>query len=178
MLPMRLSALAAIISVVLTFVYPQQLTIHVNTTLRIFGVITLFVCDLAMIWALTTLGDMWTVYVCRLEEHKLIKSGPYKYVRHPMYALLCIFCTGFIFATGNWLVFMFLAINVLAATLRVREEERLLVSQFGEEYIEYMKTTGAFCCIAGVCDCGIDINEERELLLPKSAQETTLNESI
>ncbi len=48
---------------------------------------------------------------------------------------------------------------------RIRQEERLMIREFGDEYIQYMKRTGAFCPWT-VCDCGVDYNkEEKEVLL-------------
>jgi len=178
MVPLRLSILAILTSVIFTFVFPQKLSIDIILPVRIFGIIMLFLCDLAMFWAFHTLGNMWTVYVCRLEDHKLVKSGPYRCARHPMYTFSWLFCLCFILATGKWLIFSFLSLNALVATIRFREEERLLLTEFGDEYAEYMKTTGAFCCVPGVCDCGIDVDEEREHLLAPSKEETSSMDTI
>ncbi|ETO09721.1 Isoprenylcysteine carboxyl methyltransferase [Reticulomyxa filosa] len=110
---------------------------------------------------------MWTMLICRVENHQLVKNGPYRFARHPTYTVLTLFSVGFFLCTGSWLVFLCLVFNVAVASSRIRQEERLLVHQFGQEYIDYMEKTGAFCCIPKLCDCGIDIDNEKELLLLK-----------
>jgi protein-S-isoprenylcysteine O-methyltransferase Ste14 len=89
------------------------------------------------------LGRNWSGKLEIAEGHKLIVAGPYRRVRHPMYTAL--FCMAFAYSllSANWIV---AAANIAAVTLmylmRVRDEERMLVDQFGEEYRAYMRRTG------------------------------------
>jgi protein-S-isoprenylcysteine O-methyltransferase len=77
-----------------------------------------------------------------LAEHKLIDSGPYRYIRHPTYtgALLAFFGLGFCF--GNWLSILFMTVPIIAAFLwRIRIEEHALNDALGEEYRAYTQRT-------------------------------------
>src|SRR5712692_7247711 len=107
-----------------------------------FGFI-LFLSGLALRWySIGYLGRYFTVDVSISAEHKLIDSGPYRYVRHPSYtgALLAFLGLGFCF--GNWLSILFLGLPIIAAFLwRIRIEERALLEALGEQYRRYMRRT-------------------------------------
>jgi len=88
------------------------------------------------------LGRYFTVDVSISAEHKLINSGPYRYIRHPTYtgALLAFLGLGFCF--GNWLSILFMTVPIIAAFLwRIRIEERALTDALGEEYRAYTQRT-------------------------------------
>ena len=88
------------------------------------------------------LGRYFTVDVSISAEHKLIDSGPYRYIRHPTYtgALLAFLGLGFCF--GNWLSILFMTVPIIAAFLwRIRIEEHALNDALGEEYRAYTQRT-------------------------------------
>jgi len=107
-----------------------------------FGCI-LFLAGLALRWySIGYLGRYFTVDVSIAAEHKLVDSGPYRYIRHPTYtgALLAFVGLGFCF--GNWLTTLFLTLPIMAAFLwRIRIEERALLDALGKNYRAYMKRT-------------------------------------
>ena len=76
--------------------------------------------------------------------HQLITVGPYSRVRHPMYSTLILFSLSVSLITANLLLIL-LAISVAIPFFWIaRAEEEILIEQFGEEYLEYMKITGRF----------------------------------
>jgi protein-S-isoprenylcysteine O-methyltransferase Ste14 len=79
------------------------------------------------------------------EDHQLIRSGPYRVVRHPIYAsMLCMFL-GMGFMVAPPLHFFAGLIFFIAGTeIRVRVEDRLLADRFGEEFREYRRSTPAY----------------------------------
>lgn len=78
-------------------------------------------------------------------EHKLIKDGPYRWVRHPMYTALFLMGLGWFLLTANWFIGVPLMIGiVLVVWSRVPNEEAVLTQLFGDEYRDYMKETGRF----------------------------------
>jgi protein-S-isoprenylcysteine O-methyltransferase Ste14 len=78
-------------------------------------------------------------------EHHLVKSGPYRLVRNPIYlSMLLVMCaTAVLVATGA-LFFLGLALFVVGTQIRVRTEEKLLAAYFGEEFLEYKRSTPAY----------------------------------
>jgi protein-S-isoprenylcysteine O-methyltransferase len=103
----------------------------------------LFLGGLILRWySIGYLGRYFTVDVSISAEHKLIDSGPYRYIRHPTYtgALLAFLGLGFCF--GNWLSILFMTVPIIAAFLwRIRIEEDALNDALGEEYRAYTQRT-------------------------------------
>lgn len=76
------------------------------------------------------------------DDHKLITKGLYKHIRHPMYfgALVGSFGMGLVFRSAIVTILSVICYFLIYRG-RMDEEERLLIAQFGEEYIVYMKRT-------------------------------------
>jgi protein-S-isoprenylcysteine O-methyltransferase Ste14 len=78
-------------------------------------------------------------------EHKLVRSGPYALVRNPVYtSMLLVICAIGIVITGWKLFLAALAIFIIGTEIRVRTEEGLLASRFGEEFRTYKKNVPAY----------------------------------
>jgi protein-S-isoprenylcysteine O-methyltransferase Ste14 len=89
------------------------------------------------------LGKNWSALLGIQKEHKLITTGIYKYIRHPMYAAHLLWAVAQIMILNNWIAgFSFFIVMVPHYLLRVGKEEQMMIDQFGEEYRVYMKTTG------------------------------------
>jgi len=93
-------------------------------------------------WAIVRLGNYFTNVVMTQEDQKIVTDGPYKYVRHPAYTGALLFFCGLGTATGSLpgLVLM-VALIFYAFRNRMLVEERVMASEFGEEYIDYMART-------------------------------------
>ena len=75
---------------------------------------------------------------------KLITSGPYSIARHPSYSGTILVNVAYLFFFRTlWLIPLICIFSVLWY-LEARHEERVLTAKFGEEYTNYMKTTGMF----------------------------------
>ena len=94
--------------------------------------------------AIRTLGKQWSLQARITQDHDLITSGPYRFVRHPIYTAMfgLLIATGLTFSRPVWLAAGFLAFLVGTA-LRVRAEERLLRATFGETYEAYARQVPA-----------------------------------
>jgi protein-S-isoprenylcysteine O-methyltransferase Ste14 len=95
-----------------------------------------------LVWARQTLGSNWSQTVSAKEGHELITSGPYRYVRHPMYTGGLIGCLGSAVVAGGGFVFLFVLLTPLFLW-RTGAEDRLMAQQFPNEYPEYKKRTKA-----------------------------------
>ena len=89
------------------------------------------------------LGENWSPILEIKEKHKLIKTGVYKYVRHPMYSQSWIWTLLQGVILSNYFVEIcgIVCWGYLYFT-RVGPEEQLMIEEFGDEYREYMKNTG------------------------------------
>lgn len=89
------------------------------------------------------LGKNWSPVLGIKAHHTLITSGIYKYVRHPMYTAHLLWAVAQILILHNWIAgYSFIIVMVPHILLRVRKEEGLLIEQFGQEYLDYKKSTG------------------------------------
>ncbi|MEX2682357.1 MAG: isoprenylcysteine carboxylmethyltransferase family protein [Candidatus Sigynarchaeota archaeon] len=77
-------------------------------------------------------------------KHKLVKNGPYKYVRHPIYDAFGIICIGFTMLFVDWLLLCLCFVSCIGLYAQALDEEKALVGYFGEAYLAYMKETGRF----------------------------------
>jgi protein-S-isoprenylcysteine O-methyltransferase Ste14 len=95
------------------------------------------------IWARRDLGRNWSGEISIKEEHELIQSGLYRWLRHPIYTGLLTMYLGTALATGEWLALVGLTIAVFAYWRKIRLEEANLDEAFGEEYEAYRRETWA-----------------------------------
>lgn len=108
------------------------------------GVGTGIICDLLILWLFRSLGISISPTVGTRSNHRLVKSGPYRYVRHPLYSVGSSLFISYALMADNW---FFAALAVLAFVLlaiRLPKEEGQLIARFGDEYRDYIKNTGAF----------------------------------
>jgi protein-S-isoprenylcysteine O-methyltransferase Ste14 len=88
------------------------------------------------------LGKYFTLDLTIKQDHKLITDGYYKLVRHPVYTAVLMTFLGFGLFLNNWISLAFAFLPVFAALIvRMKTEEAALVEKFGDEYIEYRKST-------------------------------------
>jgi protein-S-isoprenylcysteine O-methyltransferase len=93
-----------------------------------------------LIWARQTLGKNWSQTVAAKVDPELVTTGPYRLVRHPMYAGGLLACTASAVVAGGPFVFMTLILGPLFLW-RVGAEDRLMTQQFPTEYPAYMRRT-------------------------------------
>jgi protein-S-isoprenylcysteine O-methyltransferase Ste14 len=112
---------------------------------RIFPIagLILIVCGLFIRWvAIISLKRQFTVDVSITKDHHIIRKGIYRFVRHPAYSgsLLSFFGLGLCFA--NYLTMLIIFLPICSAFLyRIRIEEKVLIDNFGDEYINYCAST-------------------------------------
>ncbi len=91
------------------------------------------------VWARLHLGKYWSAVITLKQGHQLIRTGPYRIVRHPIY-------TGFIAAalgsatvmgTGDAIVGWVLVVTSCA--IKISREERLLTAEFGDAYLQFKR---------------------------------------
>ncbi len=87
------------------------------------------------------LARYWTLFSTTEKEQKLVKTGIYAKVRHPIYLSGLILSLGFTLIAGNLYGLLFFILSLVAFVTRIKKEERELITKFGEEYKEYAKET-------------------------------------
>jgi protein-S-isoprenylcysteine O-methyltransferase Ste14 len=94
------------------------------------------------LWAIRTLGASFRTTLQVHEGQRIVKHGPYRFVRHPSYAGALLLCCGFGIALQNWLsLASAVGLPLVSYVYRINVEERMLVGTLGSEYLEYQKHT-------------------------------------
>jgi protein-S-isoprenylcysteine O-methyltransferase Ste14 len=89
------------------------------------------------------LGRNWTPTLGIRDEHTLITEGVFRYIRHPMYAAHILWAIAQVLMLHNWIAgYSFLVVIIPHYLLRMNSEEQMMIDQFGEEYRDYMRSTG------------------------------------
>ncbi|MCK4464663.1 MAG: isoprenylcysteine carboxylmethyltransferase family protein [Bacteroidales bacterium] len=97
-----------------------------------------------LIWVQQTLGRYWSTNLQLRKEHILITTGPYRWVRHPMYTALFTFFIAGSLISANWLFILLTMVVIVGLYIRIGKEEIMMIEKFGDEYRDYMKRTGRF----------------------------------
>jgi len=114
---------------------------------RIITSVALFAAASVLSWTGThALGRQWRLDAGLNADHVLVRSGPYRVVRHPIYtSMLCMLLgTGMVLATPLRLLLPSLLLLAIGTEIRVRIEERLLAAQFGDEFRDYRRRVPAY----------------------------------
>jgi protein-S-isoprenylcysteine O-methyltransferase Ste14 len=95
------------------------------------------------IWAREYLGGNWSATVTLKESHELVRTGPYAWVRHPIYTGLLIALLGCAVAQGERGGLIGFGLLIAAFVRKLKIEERFLGDLFGEQYARYRKEVAA-----------------------------------
>lgn len=93
-------------------------------------------------WARAVLGRYWSGTVALKADHKLIQSGPYRVVRHPLYTGLMTATLGTALSVGLWQTLAGAALLWIAFLSRAHREDALLSGQFGQQFADYQARSG------------------------------------
>ena len=94
------------------------------------------------IHSILTLNQYFTYSVAKVENHKIIETGLYKFIRHPGYLGQLIIFFGISISISNWLSILLMLIPITIGYIyRIKVEERFMVDQMGENYLNYQERT-------------------------------------
>jgi protein-S-isoprenylcysteine O-methyltransferase Ste14 len=89
------------------------------------------------------LGRNWSPVLQIREGHTLVREGPYRRIRHPMYTQIWIYVIAQVLITSNWIVGATGIVTwAILYFIRVPREEKMMEEEFGEEYLAYKQQTG------------------------------------
>ena len=106
------------------------------------GIASTWVGVAIAVWARYYIGVYWSARVTLKEGHQLIRTGPYAYVRHPIYTGMLLVAIGTTLVVGEWRGVVAVILLLAAHSRKAMREEALLTQEFGDEYTSYRKLTG------------------------------------
>jgi len=96
------------------------------------------------LWARWHLGSNWSGIVTLKQGHELIRTGPYRFIRHPIYTGIVIALLGTALTLAQVRALVAVAIVWLSFYWKARREERFLREEFGPSFEEHARRTGMF----------------------------------
>ncbi len=117
------------------------LYIH-SSVVQVVGIILLIAGGIIRLVAIRTLGQYFTINLTIQNDHKLITTGLYHYIRHPAYSGAILSIVGIGIAYTNIISFILIALPYcIFIAIRIKNEEQVMEDYFKEEYIEWKKST-------------------------------------
>ena len=113
-------------------------------SVRWLGVGIGILCVFGIYWLFSSIGSGITPTSATRKQHSLVTSGPYRWVRHPLYTVGSSLFIAFGMMADNWFIAGLGILTFILMAIRTPKEEANLIEKFGDEYREYMKRTGRF----------------------------------
>lgn len=85
-------------------------------------------------WTQSALVTRWSAQLQLREDHRLVTTGPYVRVRHPLYTAMIGVSVAFALVTAHWVFVAFGVLSIVATLARVPREEQMMLDEFGPEY--------------------------------------------
>lgn len=120
----------------------ENFVLHTNFV----GMIGLIISSLGLIiacWSRYILGKNWSLSVQKKEEHQLITTGLYQYIRHPIYTGILLIFIGNTIIVGDYRGIIGVLIVFISFWFKLKKEEKWLEDVFGKKYLEYKSNTKA-----------------------------------
>jgi protein-S-isoprenylcysteine O-methyltransferase Ste14 len=119
-----------------------------NPVLAAVGFAVVLCSTALMLWARWVLGRMWAGRPLVQQGHELCTSGPYRLVRHPIYAGIVGLALGGMLVAGFAQMLVVLPATIAFAAWRVRIEDRIMIDTFGDRYRAYRSRVPALLPVA------------------------------
>jgi len=119
-----------------------EFSAHLPQWLRWAGALLMLACIPLSRWVRPALGKQFSMNLELQSDHKIVREGPYAYVRHPMYSGLLLCAIGASLVSSNWPLIGASVAATIVILLRIRKEEAMMVERFGEAYRQFQKRTG------------------------------------
>ncbi len=142
---LRVAGLAMWLSVILWLINPRWMQwsqLDWSSAIRWLGVAFGFICLPLTYWLFSSIGTNITQTIETRENHELVTSGPYRYIRHPLYTVGMAMFFAFALMASNWFIALATSVVLTMLLIRLPKEESKLIERFGDNYRQYMQRTG------------------------------------
>jgi len=138
-------AVMSVVYIILFFVFTTEFYFkkcHLNYSLLVAGIIMMMMSFRLRFWGMHVLGKQWAVHAVgaqKIRRIRLMKLGPYKYIRHPIYLGIILEVVGLPLIANSMVGIVYaILICIPIMVVRASEEERCSLRRFGHKYNEYI----------------------------------------
>ena len=96
----------------------------------------------ATIWCYVIMGNAWRIGINRKEKNELITAGPYRRIRHPIYAFQTVMLAGAVLLLPTICSVAVLLVHLTFVLIKAKDEEAYLITVHGDAYRDFMARTG------------------------------------
>ncbi len=113
-----------------------------NSTCLVIGLSVVALGYAGTLWCYAAMGDLWRIGIDHTKKVALVSSGPYRYIRHPIYSFQMVMLIGaFWLLPASFSLALVLA-HLVCVRIKAADEEAYLLTTLGDEYRHYLARTG------------------------------------
>jgi len=145
MILLRLFGLAGWFSIAIYLVNPDWMRwseLPLPDWSRWIGVATGLISVPLLFWLMKAIGQNISQTVGTRKSHQLVTSGPYRWIRHPLYSVGTLMSLSMALIASNWFIALATLGGLVMLLVRLPKEEANLIERFGTDYTDYMRRTG------------------------------------
>lgn len=145
MILLRLFGAAGWVSIAVYLINPKWMSwseMYLADWVRWIGVVMGLVSVPLLYWLFKSIGKNISQTVGTRKEHQLVTTGPYRWIRHPLYSVGTMMVLSIALMASNWFILAAMIGAWIMLMVRLPKEEENLIRKFGEEYTAYMERTG------------------------------------
>ena len=126
-------------------IIPRILVFPIDLPVKLIGFCLVLFGNVMLFFAYRELGALWVYPIAGGKKAKrIVDTGIYSKVRHPIYLSFNIFSIGFNLILLDWVLLFLYIFGGIGLYMLTFDEERILISSFKDEYLEYMEKVGRF----------------------------------
>jgi protein-S-isoprenylcysteine O-methyltransferase Ste14 len=142
--PLGMAMMAGLIAFIASPASMAWSAVPLPAWLRWTGAAIGILAGLLLAWTFHSLGKNLTDTVVTREQHTLITTGPYRWIRHPLYTSVALATVANGVVAANWFISITGSLAFALLVIRCRTEEENLIARFGDAYRIYARETGRF----------------------------------
>lgn len=96
----------------------------------------------ATLWCYNIMGNAWRIGINRKEKNELVTAGPYRWIRHPIYAFQTVMLLGAVLLLPTICSVALVVLHLIFVLIKAKHEEAYLVTVHGDAYRDFMAKTG------------------------------------
>jgi protein-S-isoprenylcysteine O-methyltransferase Ste14 len=120
---------------------PMQVLLH--PVALIAGLLLIFAGYVATLWCYSVMGSAWRIGINPQEKNKLVTTGPFALIRHPLYAFQIVMLIGAFLLIPTPFSIAIVALHFVCVLIKAGDEEKHLENVYGDEYRKYKRESGA-----------------------------------